>query len=117
MYMTFRWFGPSDPISLTYIRQIPGVRAVVSALYDLPVGAPWPRERLERLAADVGAADLKLAVVESIPVHEDIKLGRPNRDRLIANLDDSHVMPRDGPAHAHTSPFVSASAGRSNDFV
>ena len=89
MYMTFRWFGPSDPISLTYIRQIPGVRAVVSALYDLPVGAPWPRERLERLAADVGAADLKLAVVESIPVHEDIKLGRPNRDRLIANYCES----------------------------
>ena len=87
--MTFRWFGPSDPISLTYIRQIPGVRAVVSALYDLPVGAPWPRERLERLAADVGAADLKLAVVESIPVHEDIKLGRPNRDRLIANYCES----------------------------
>ena len=89
MYMTFRWFGPSDPISLTYIRQIPGVRAVVSALYDLPVGAPWPRARLERLAADVGAADLKLAVVESIPVHEDIKLGRPNRDRLIANYCES----------------------------
>jgi len=87
--MTFRWFGPSDPISLTYIRQIPGVRAVVSALYDLPVGAPWPRARLERLAADVGAADLKLAVVESIPVHEDIKLGRPNRDRLIANYCES----------------------------
>jgi len=89
MYMTFRWFGPSDPISLTYIRQIPGVRAVVSALYDLPVGAPWPRERLERLAADVDAAGLKLAVVESIPVHEDIKLGRPNRDRLIANYCES----------------------------
>jgi mannonate dehydratase len=89
MYMTFRWFGPSDPISLTHIRQIPGVRAVVSALYDLPVGAPWPRERLERLAADVDAADLKLAVVESIPVHEDIKLGRPSRDRLIANYCES----------------------------
>ena len=89
MYMTFRWFGPSDPISLAYIRQIPGVRAVVSALYDLPVGAPWPRERLERLAADIDGADLKLAVVESIPVHEDIKLGRPNRDRLIANYCES----------------------------
>ena len=89
MYMTFRWFGPSDPIPLTHIRQIPGVKGVVSALYDLPVGAAWPRERLERLAADVDAAGLRLAVVESIPVHEDIKLGRPSRDRLIANYCES----------------------------
>ncbi|HEV2670748.1 MAG TPA: mannonate dehydratase [Gemmatimonadales bacterium] len=89
MYMTFRWFGPGDPIPLTHIRQIPGVRGVVSALYDLPVGAPWPRERLERLAAEVDAAGLTLAVVESIPVHEDIKLGRPSRDRLIANYCES----------------------------
>jgi mannonate dehydratase len=85
MYMTFRWFGPSDPIPLAHIRQIPGVQGVVSALYDVPVGDAWPRARLERLGADIDAAGLKLAVVESIPVHEDIKLGRPSRDRLIAN--------------------------------
>src|SRR5436189_3619671 len=89
MYMTFRWFGATDPIPLTHIRQTPGVRAVVSALYDLPVGAAWPRERLERLVADIDAAGLALAVVESIPVHEDIKLGRPTRDRLIASYCDS----------------------------
>jgi len=87
--MTFRWFGPSDPIPLAHIRQIPGVRGVVSALYDVPVGAPWPRERLERLGGDIDAAGLTLAVVESIPVHEDIKLGRPTRDRLIANYCES----------------------------
>ncbi|HEV8304020.1 MAG TPA: mannonate dehydratase, partial [Gemmatimonadales bacterium] len=87
--MTFRWFGPADPIPLAYIRQIPGVRGVVSALYDIPVGAAWPRERLERLGADIDAAGLTLAVVESIPVHEDIKLGRPTRDRLIANYCES----------------------------
>jgi mannonate dehydratase len=85
MYMTFRWFGPSDPIPLAHIRQIPGVQGVVSALYDVPVGDAWPRARLERLGADIDAAGLKLAVIESIPVHEDIKLGRPTRDRLIAN--------------------------------
>src|SRR5262249_9397669 len=62
---------------------------VVSALYDAPVGSAWPRERLERLAADIDAAGLTLAVVESIPVHEDIKLGRPTRDRLIANYCES----------------------------
>ncbi len=80
--MTFRWFGPTDPIPLAYIRQIPGVTGVVSALYDAPVGDPWPRTSLERLAEQVGAAGLSLAVVESIPVHEDIKLGRPTRERL-----------------------------------
>jgi mannonate dehydratase len=87
--MTFRWFGASDPIPLAYIRQIPGVRGVVSALYDLPVGAAWPKARLARLREDIDAAGLQLAVIESIPVHEDIKLGRPTRDRLIANYCES----------------------------
>jgi mannonate dehydratase len=83
MEMTFRWFGPDDPVSLAHVRQIPAVTGIVSALYDVPVGDPWPRERLERLAATVDAAGLRLSVIESIPVHEDIKLGRPTRDPLI----------------------------------
>jgi mannonate dehydratase len=83
MQMTFRWFGPSDPIPLRHIRQIPGVTGVVSALYDVPVGNAWPKERLASLADQIDAAGLELAVVESIPVHEDIKLGRPSRDRLV----------------------------------
>jgi len=81
--MTFRWFGPTDPIRLAYIRQIPGVTGVVSAIYDTPVGDAWPRASVEKLAEQVDAADLSLAVVESIPIHEDIKLGRPSRDRLV----------------------------------
>jgi mannonate dehydratase len=85
MYMTFRWFGPADPIPLAHIRQIPGVTGVVSALYDVQVGDAWPKDRLARLQDDIAAAGLTLAVIESIPVHEDIKLGRPTRDRLIAN--------------------------------
>jgi mannonate dehydratase len=89
MFMTFRWFGAADPIPLAHIRQIPGVQGVVSALYDVPVGSAWPRAQLERLGAEIDAAGLRLAVVESIPVHEDIKLGRPTRDRLIANYCDS----------------------------
>jgi len=89
MYMTFRWFGASDPIPLAHIRQIPGVQGVVSALYDIPVGDRWPKDRLARLQNDIDAAGLSLAVVESIPVHEDIKLGRPTRDRLIANFGAS----------------------------
>ncbi len=83
MYLTFRWFGPGDPVPLAHVRQIPGVVGVVSALHHLPPGAPWPAGEVARLRDAVEAAGLRLAVVESIPVHEDIKLGRPARDRLI----------------------------------
>src|SRR6188768_338571 len=89
MKMTFRWFGPTDPIPLKHIRQIPGVTGVVSALYDVPVGDVWPSEKIEQLAESVDRAGLDLAVIESIPVHEDIKLGRPSRDRLIDNYCES----------------------------
>ena len=85
MFLTFRWFGATDPVPLAHIRQIPGVRGIVSALYDVPIGDTWPRESVERLAASVNDAGLTLAVIESIPVHEDIKLGRPTRDRLVDN--------------------------------
>jgi mannonate dehydratase len=80
--LTFRWFGPDDPVPLAAVRQIPGVRGVVGALYDVAIGESWPAEALEKLAATVDAAGLRLAVIESIPVHEDIKLGRAGRDRL-----------------------------------
>ena len=83
MYLTFRWFGPDDPVPLAHVRQIPGVTGVVSALHAVPVGEPWPAHAVERLRDTVAAAGLWLSVVESIPVHEDIKLGRPTRDRLI----------------------------------
>jgi mannonate dehydratase len=89
MQMTFRWFGPSDPIPLQYVRQIPGVRGVVSALYDVPVGETWPRDGIERLAERIDALGLALSVIESIPVHEDIKLGRRTRDRLVENYCES----------------------------
>jgi mannonate dehydratase len=85
MRITFRWFGPDDPIPLAFIRQIPGVTGIVSALHDVPVGEAWSQDRLARLQADIEAAGLEFAVVESIPVHEEIKLGRPAREPLIAN--------------------------------
>jgi len=85
MFLTFRWFGATDPIPLSHVRQIPGVAGVVSALYDVPVGVAWGREPLARLQGQIEAAGLRLAVVESIPVHEEIKLGWPGRDRLIDN--------------------------------
>jgi len=83
MDMTFRWFGAGDPIALEHVRQIPGVRGVVTALYEVPVGDSWPADDLAALSERVDAAGLRISVIESIPVHEDIKLGRPSRDRLI----------------------------------
>ena len=89
MYMTFRWFGSADPVTLPYIRQIPGVEGIVSALHEVPAGEPWPKDALTRHAEKIDAAGFRFSVVESVPVHEDIKLGRPTRDRLIANYCES----------------------------
>ncbi|MFL5633755.1 MAG: mannonate dehydratase [Gemmatimonadaceae bacterium] len=87
--ITFRWFGPRDPIPLGYIRQIPAVRGIVGALFDIPVGEPWPLDRIESLREEVERNGMALSVVESIPVHEDIKLGLSGRDRLIDNYCES----------------------------
>ena len=83
MYLSFRWFGANDPISLKYIRQIPEMGSVVTSLYEVPVGKLWPMERLAVLKSEIETAVLTLDVIESLPVHENIKLGRPNRDELI----------------------------------
>jgi len=83
MIPAFRWFGPGDPIPLDHIRQIPGVSGVVSALYHVPVGEVWPYDDLAALVQTVADAGLALEVIESIPVHEHIKLGAPDRDRYI----------------------------------
>jgi mannonate dehydratase len=85
MQMTFRWFGDSDPVKLWQIRQIPGVTGIVSAIYDVPVGEQWPYEKIASLKGQVESAGLKLSVIESVPVHEHIKLGLPERDRYIEN--------------------------------
>ena len=83
MQMTFRWYGSHDAVPLQYIRQIPSVRGIVSALYDAPVGAAWPVASIARLQDRIADEAMTLAVIESIPVHEDIKLGRPSRDAFI----------------------------------
>lgn len=89
MKMTFRWYGESDPVPLAYIRQIPGMYGIVSAIYDVPVGEVWPVEKIRALKDTIEAHGLKLEVIESVPVHEDIKLGKPSRDRLIDNYGQS----------------------------
>jgi len=89
MKMTFRWYGESDPVSLAHIRQIPGMTGIVSALYDVPVGEVWPVDKIQVLKDQVNAHGLALEVIESVPVHEDIKLGKPDSARLIANYCQS----------------------------
>ena len=83
MKMSFRWYGETDPVTLSQIRQIPGMRSIVSAVYDVRPGEVWPEESIARLKQLCEEAGLVFDVVESIPVHEDIKLGRDTRDRYI----------------------------------
>lgn len=85
MQMTFRWYGEDDPVTLQKIKQIPGVTGIVSAIYDIPVGEVWPLERIQKLKSIIEAEGLSLSVIESVPVHEDIKTGDGERDRYIEN--------------------------------
>jgi mannonate dehydratase len=86
MKMTLRWYGKeADPIPLEYIRQIPGVTGIVTALMDMPAGAPWPADRITERKRQAAEAGLEMKVIESVNVHEDIKLGLPSRDEYIAN--------------------------------
>ena len=89
MKMTFRWYGESDCIPLSYIRQIPNMSGVVTAVYDVPVGEVWQCDKIVRLKELCEQADLEMEVIESVPVHEDIKLGKPSRDRLIVNYSET----------------------------
>ncbi|KIO96938.1 mannonate dehydratase [Levilactobacillus brevis] len=84
--MGFRWYGPDDdPITLKNIRQIPGTTQVVGALFDVPVGEVWPKEKIAKLKKEVEDAGLKLEVIESVNIHDDIKIGKPTRDQYIEN--------------------------------
>ena len=93
MLHTMRWFGPHDPVSLFAIRQA-GCTGVVTALHQLPVGAVWSVEdikaRQQLIEADNQEySPLHWVVVESLPVHEDIKKGLPTRAAYIENYKES----------------------------
>ena len=86
MKMTFRWYGEgNDSVTLDQIRQIPGVEGIVWALHDEPVGNVWPMERILEVKKQADKYGLNIDVVESVNVHEDIKLGLPSRDMYIEN--------------------------------
>ena len=85
MKLTFRWYGEKDCIPLSYIKQIPNMSGVVTACYDVKVGEVWSQETINHLKELANNALLEMEVIESIPVHEDIKMGKPTRDRYIEN--------------------------------
>jgi len=88
-----RWFGPNDPVSLMDIRQA-GCSGIVSALHQIPVGDIWSSQAIgerKRLIEEKNGqySPLKWLVVESLPVHEDIKKGLPSRELYIDNYKKS----------------------------
>ncbi len=86
MKMTFRWFGAnSDPVSLQQIRQIPGMTGVMGFLDYKEAGEVWTREEIGAYVKEIQNAGLECEVIESVNVHEDIKMGLPTRDRYIQN--------------------------------
>ncbi len=90
MQMTLRWFGKGyDSVELWQIRQIPGVTGVITTLYDIPAGEVWPLERIKALQKEVEDAGLDIAGIESVNIHDEIKIGGPKRDYYIQNYIDT----------------------------
>lgn len=86
MNITFRWYGrENDTVTLDQIKQIPGTKGIVWALHDKPVGEVWSTEEIESEVSYIQSYGFHAEVVESVNVHESIKLGLPEREQLIEN--------------------------------
>lgn len=86
MKMTFRWFGAkSDSVSLAQIKQIPAMTGVMGFLDYKAAGEVWTEQEIKTYIDEVHTAGLECEVIESVNVHEDIKMGLPSRDAHIEN--------------------------------
>ena len=85
MRLILRWHGEKDPISLKQYAQVPNIYGIVTSLYHLPLGVEWEEREIRKLVEQVEAYGLKLEIVDSFRIHEDIKRGYDTRDALIEN--------------------------------